>query len=329
VTASVNSTFPEFAMAEAEIYHDIAVDYFSKFMVACCSDGRVILNQIGENNEPKRINTLKGHDGAVWQASWAHPHFGAMFATGSYDGKMIVWKQETTPGDFRPAYTHNFNSSVNSVQFCPVECGASLLACATSDGYVTILQKGEGNDWSVESRFKAHPVGVNAVSWAPIVASSSLLSPSVPPSASRRIATAGADDVACIWRYNGHQWDCESRLEGHTGWVHDVAFAPSVGMPGTVLATASQDKTVNIWTWADASRTYNKVTLRFDEPVWKVSWSETGTVLAVSSGEATVSLWKEALDGQWTCLKEMKQEVEGAAPAPSPVPATSSPAPSS
>eukprot|EP00708_Paratrimastix_pyriformis_P003868 GAFH01002672.1.p1 GENE.GAFH01002672.1~~GAFH01002672.1.p1 ORF type:complete len:316 (-),score=7.78 GAFH01002672.1:155-1072(-) len=300
---------PAGAVSEIETYHDVAIDYFSKFLATCCSDGRILLQQIMENNEPRRIAVLKGHDGPVWQASWAHAQFGPMFASGSYDGKVIIWKQDSTPGDFRPSYTHNFHSSVNSVQFAPVENGC-LLACGTSDGYVTILAKGEGNNWNVDSRFKAHQGGCNAVSWAPAVAPGSLLTPSAPAVPSRRIATGGADDVACIWRYTGHQWECENRLAEHQGWVNDVAFGPSIGMPGSTLATASQDKTVIIWTWADQSRSYNKCVLRFEEPVWKVSWSETGTVLAISSGDAQVSLYKENLDGQWSCLKELKQESE-------------------
>ena len=29
-------------------------------------------------------------------------------------------------------------------------------------------------------------------------------------------------------------------LQGHTDWVRDVAFAPSIGMPKTYLASGSQ-----------------------------------------------------------------------------------------
>jgi WD40 repeat protein len=35
-------------------------------------------------------------------------------------------------------------------------------------------------------------------------------------------------------------WVEEEVLQGHTDWVRDVAFAPSIGMPKTYLASGSQ-----------------------------------------------------------------------------------------
>lgn len=35
-------------------------------------------------------------------------------------------------------------------------------------------------------------------------------------------------------------WVEEETLQGHTDWVRDVSFAPSIGMPKTYLASASQ-----------------------------------------------------------------------------------------
>jgi protein transport protein SEC13 len=35
-------------------------------------------------------------------------------------------------------------------------------------------------------------------------------------------------------------WVEEETLQGHTDWVRDVAYAPSIGMPKTYLASASQ-----------------------------------------------------------------------------------------
>ena len=40
----------------------------------------------------------------------------------------------------------------------------------------------------------------------------------------------------------------EEKLEGHSDWVRDVAWAPSIGLPKTVIASCSQDQRVIIWT---------------------------------------------------------------------------------
>lgn len=36
--------------------------------------------------------TLRGHEGPVWQVAWAHPKFGPILASASYDGKVFIWK---------------------------------------------------------------------------------------------------------------------------------------------------------------------------------------------------------------------------------------------
>lgn len=102
-------------------------------------------------------------------------------------------------------------------------------------------------------------------------------------------------------------------LSGHTDWVRDVAWAPTL-LQKSYIASASQDKTVRIWTssssssdpTADSSWTCSTV-LPFDAVVWRVSWSLSGNVLAVSGGDNKVSLWKENLQGGWDCVKTIEE----------------------
>lgn len=35
---------------------------------------------------------ISRHEGPVWQVAWAHPSFGPILASCSYDGKVIIWK---------------------------------------------------------------------------------------------------------------------------------------------------------------------------------------------------------------------------------------------
>lgn len=102
----------------------------------------------------------------------------------------------------------------------------------------------------------------------------------------------------------------EETLEGHQDWVRDVAFAPSIGLPKTYLASCSQDKTVLIWTQTAPGAAWEKVSLqeRFPDVVWRVSWSLSGNVLAVSSGDNKITLWKENLKGEWECISEMEEK---------------------
>ena len=36
----------------------------------------------------------KSHTGPVWQVAWAHPKYGHILASCSYDGKVLIWKEQ-------------------------------------------------------------------------------------------------------------------------------------------------------------------------------------------------------------------------------------------
>ena len=166
--------------------------------------------------------------------------------------------------------------------------------------------------------FIGHAIGCNAVSWAPAVLPGSLIAPQPADAAGnagqaaqsvKRFASAGCDNLVKIWGYreDTQAWVEEEVLEGHTDWVRDVAWAPNIGLPRSYIATASQDKTVLIWTKDSPSAPWVKTALdpsasgaasptgstpgRFPDVVWRVSWSLAGNILAVSCGDGKVTLW--------------------------------------
>ncbi len=96
-------------------------------------------------------------------------------------------------------------------------------------------------------------------------------------------------------------------LTGHSDWVRDVAWAPTI-LQKSYIASASQDKTVRIWTSDPANpNEWKSTVLNFDAVLWRVSWSLSGNVLAVSGGDNKVSLWKENLKGEWECVKWIEE----------------------
>lgn len=254
------------------------------------------------------IESLKGHDGAVWQVSWAHPKFGIIIASASYDGKVLIWREEN--GKWKSILEHTAHkASVNSVEWAPHEYGA-LLLCGSSDGKASIFEvKEDGQTDFVE--FSAHEAGVNSVSWAPINTTKATTSSGESVEPLKRFVTGGSDNLVKVWGYDSAtgKTTVEASLEGHSDWVRDVAWSPSV-LFKSYIASASLDKTVIIWTQDSNQGTWKKQYLTkeaFPEVTWKVSWSLSGNILAVSSADNKITLWKENLNGDWESAGDVDQ----------------------
>jgi protein transport protein SEC13 len=157
--------------------------------------------------------------------------------------------------------------------------------------------------------FHAHGLGANSVSWAPSTTPGSLVSSSpTNTGAVRRFVTGGSDNLVRIWTYDSASQSYVQEREpliGHTDWVRDVAWSPTV-LQKSYIASASQDKTVRIWT-STATSEWTCKELKFEAVLWRVSWSLSGNVLAVSQADNKVSLWKENLRGDWECVKSIEE----------------------
>jgi protein transport protein SEC13 len=50
--------------------------------------------QINDNQTETLLSILSGHEGPVWQIAWAHPKFGSILASCSYDGTVVIWRED-------------------------------------------------------------------------------------------------------------------------------------------------------------------------------------------------------------------------------------------
>ncbi|XP_013773949.1 protein SEC13 homolog [Limulus polyphemus] len=294
--------------AHEDMIHDAQMDYYGTRLATCSSDRSVKIFEV-KNGTQKLIADLREHEGPVWQVAWAHPMFGNILASCSYDRKAILWKD--CGGEWKKIYDHvNHDSSVNSLSWAPHEVGL-MLACGSSDGAVSVLSSSGDGTWETKKINNAHTIGCNAVSWAPAIEPGSLVdqAPGQKPKLVKRFVTGGCDNLVKIWRcMEEDQWMEEQKLEAHSDWVRDVAWAPSIGLPRSIIASCSQDRRVIIWTNDGTNDIWNyKVLHTFDDVVWHVSWSVTGNILAVSGGDNKVSLWRETPDRQWVCISDVNK----------------------
>ncbi|CAM9208102.1 unnamed protein product [Discosporangium mesarthrocarpum] len=298
-----------------EMIHDAQLDYYAKKLATASSDRTVKVFEISGENYTKCAQ-LTGHEGPVWQVSWAHPKFGVLLASCSYSGSVIIHR-ESPSGVWTPIHKHKqADSSVNSIAWAPHELGL-ILACAPSDGKVVILSHRDDDTW-VSSSLLDSKLGCNAVSWGPY---HSVGSRDDSGTQYMRLVTGSCDERVRFWRCpvgSTDAWELErqeNEASPHNDWVRDVAWAPSTGMPWNMVASCSEDRSVVIWTQSEPMGPWSAARMNvFNTPVWRVSWSVTGNVLAVSSGDLDVTLWKQSLEGKW----ELISTVEDAGPSPHP-----------
>lgn len=295
--------------AHEDMIHDAQMDYYGRKLATCSSDRTVRVFEVNGTTQ-NLVATLRGHEGPVWQLSWAHPMFGGLLASCSYDRKVILWK-ETNNGWVKLQEFSNHDSSVNSVCWAPEAFGL-MLACGSSDGAVSIISSEGDGQWEVKKINNAHTIGCNAVSWAPAVHPGSLFDSAGQKRSKveKRLVTGGCDNLVKIWKMReaDGEWEEEEKLEAHSDWVRDVAWAPNIGLPISKIASCSQDCHVIIWTKDETKPgQWQPVRLhKFNDVVWHLSWSFAGHILAVSGGDNMVTLWRETVDG-WICVSDINK----------------------
>jgi len=296
-----------------DMIHDVQLDYYGKRLATCSSDRIIKIFDVTPDQTQHQLSAhFQAHEGPVWQVAWAHPKFGSILASCSYDRRVCVWK-EMQPQQWTQVYMYEgHQSSVNSISFAPHELGLKL-ATASADGTVAILTwRGPGeNLWDEKPIHNAHQIGCNAVSWAPAAATGSA------GGFQFCVASGGCDGLVKVWNLS-ETGDaiCDSAFEevykvsanAHSGWVRDVAWAPSVGVAARTLASCGEDKNVHIYTQATGGSWVCTKLPAFEAVVWRVSWSLAGNVLAVSCGDGKVTLWKEGLDSQWRLLEAIHDQ---------------------
>jgi nucleoporin SEH1 len=124
-----------------------------------------------------------------------------------------------------------------------------------------------------------------------------------------KIAVGGYSSRAVVLSLEESKWSEECVLGEHSGVVHDIAWAPTMGRNYHQIATASREPTFRIHTLnraANGSLEYrSSQTIESNSDVWRVAWNATGTVLATSSEDGTLALWRKDYNGEWKSVQTL------------------------
>ncbi|KAI9139772.1 WD40-repeat-containing domain protein [Paraphysoderma sedebokerense] len=337
--------YASFATKHEDLIHDISYDYYGKRIVTASSDQKLKVWDFNDDSGNWELNdSWKAHEGSILKVSWAHPEYGQVIASCSFDRSVRIWEEQ----DHEPkgsgkrwierARLVDSRESIQDIEFAPNHLGFKLATCST-DGMVRIYEAMDVVNlahWTLMEEFEVtqttKETGNFCLSWCPSRFHPPMLVIGCGGRDSNARDATVKENTAKIFRVDQHnKWQPFEILEGHTDAVHDVSWAPNVGKTYQLIATASKDKHVRIYkitedfhsntasgpgsatVQRDGSSKRYKVDLigsypDHDAEVWRVEWNITGTVLSSSGDDGKVRLWKANYDDEWKCMSIISVE---------------------
>ena len=302
-----------------DVIHDVCYDWYGRRMATSSSDQSIrVYDEVGQKE-----SEWKAHAGSIWRLAWAHPEFGPILASCSFDRKIIVWEERTDAAEALPAPGRSAwrarreiaaaHDSVTAVQFAPRRWGLVLASCS-ADRYVRIHEAPDPMDltnWLPLADFEVDANRANApqcLAW----------NPSSVDAMSLVVGTT--DGSVAIWVCgDGGTWARAHVLEKPAGGkvhaaprdrVNDVAWAADIGRAFHLVASASRDKSVKVWTiqrdlgdgvsWGAPELSCE---LPHHSQAWRAEWNACGAMLATSVDDGTIRLYRmDATDG-WNLVR--------------------------
>jgi len=291
-----------------DIVHDVRYDYYGKRIATFSSDQTIKIWDLDKDGkEFKNTSEWKAHIGSIWRIDWAHPEFGQVIVSCSFDRTVIIWEEEDTKQLNNKSTWHlkaslvDARDSVQDVKFGPKHHGLRLATCSL-DGVVRIYEAADPmnlSHWSTTDEIEIGKGKCTCISWNLSMFDAPML------------VIGTSDGAIKIWaqKENSRKWNQLIESTSHTDSIHDVCWAANLGRTYHLIASASKDQSVRIWKLSQTDA--NKSKLEFEQialfaehnaEVWRVEWNITGTILASSGDDGNVKLWARNGQGKWLCI---------------------------
>ncbi|KAI6653796.1 Nucleoporin seh1-like isoform X2 [Oopsacas minuta] len=320
--------------SHVDTIHDATFDFSGQRLATCSADQHVCVWDTKADGQWECTTKFPAHKGPIWRIDWAHPQFGQLLVTCSFDCCVSIW-QENTRIDSAGKHTLQWDkeitrldsqSSVSDVRFAPHYYGLKFASCSYN-GYVRIYEAKDImrlNDWTLSHEFQSLN-GASSICWS----QSSLF---------HMLLAVGSDDPNAAAKHIGiyqlhvpsNKWRSilDEQTENVFRKVNDISFANWMGRSYHSLAVGGIGLYVvkikplenSSSAESDFHYTFQHIPLREVDKqvveVWRVHWNITGDMLIASTNERRVTIWKQAGPNNFEIVKELVASHDSFIPAP-------------
>ncbi|KAJ3274248.1 epoxide hydrolase, soluble (sEH) [Terramyces sp. JEL0728] len=277
----------EFEAGHEDLIHDLSYNFYGTRMASC-----------------SLIDTWKAHDSVILKLDWAHPEYGQLICSCSFDRTIKIWEElESEQRNSGRRWTDraklgHSKGTVQDVQFAPNHLGLKI-AASSADAVLRIYEAQDPmnvqnwDDFEITNSSTKEGEEQFCLAWCPSKYLPAML-----------VIGCGRDNIAKVFRVDANNhWQSYETLPGHGGIIRDVAWAPHMGRSFQLIATACSDGHVRIFQLTPIKRQNQKNMFNVElvgdfndhqSDVWRVDWNVTGTILSSTGDDGTLRLWKEA-----------------------------------
>eukprot|EP00033_Pygsuia_biforma_P001083 GCRY01001233.1.p1 GENE.GCRY01001233.1~~GCRY01001233.1.p1 ORF type:complete len:338 (+),score=73.37 GCRY01001233.1:159-1172(+) len=304
-----------------DIIHDVSYDFYGTRMASCSSDQKIrIWDLVEERTQSFECTAvIQAHSGSIWRVAWAHPEFGQVIASCSYDKTICIWEEQVTKEGahswLKRATLLDSGSSVRDVCFAPRHLGFKLASCC-GDGYVRVYEALDVMNlahWPLQMEFFVSSAGCNSICWSSLRGDPPLL------------AVGSYSSDVTLWMQNDRQkWEKMYVLRCGSSIINSIDWAPNFSRGYHLIAGGSRDGKVYVWKFPASVEWYQRALNRLgqeegngrvlapqDSPmesepslllsaqahaaeIWRVRFNVTGTVLASCADDCVLKLYGAA-----------------------------------